>query len=515
MATYDLNQDELIQAMQTDVRMVLGFYIGDEIDLEIPEMHCEIWDELYALVQRINDPKHLVGTLNKLLAIPREHSKTTLIKLAVVLFLRYSRLSFCAYVSNTAPIAHNAIKDIRDYFMCSNETALYGASVIHRASESEMSYLIDIRVPGKLESKRVILKAFGQGTQLRGFVIDNKRPDLLIYDDIESRETLESPVLQPRLDAWALGTAYKAMARRGICIFIGNMLGDTSLLARLSKDPSWNPTVLGAIIRDKMGVIRPLWPARWTLEALAADYDSYRRVGLGHIWESEMMNLTAEQILGESLSHAYRPPRPSPEEIVSGFITVDPSFGKNSWNDNTALTVHVKVADQDTMSPIPLIVASVVGRFVEEEMFDKLLELSYYWGVTTWTIESVAAQRLLIPLFQSYMQIRQLPMELFNMIPVHVGKESKATRILAMRTAISRGSYGVVQEEVELMSHFEMYSPLTTEKDDDIDSAAQGLIVWAQDGATIEMRGVTNVIGAVMGATVASGPWEPVGHRVP
>ena len=482
MATYALSEREMVLALQSDVRMVLGFYLGEEIDMEIPEMHSEIWDEMYALVQRVNSVKELRGVLKKLLAIPRGHAKTTLIKLAVVLFLRYSKLAFCAYVSNTGPIAHNAIKDIIEFFMCENETNLYGAGIIESKSVAEMTYILSIRVPGQPKPKRIILKAFGQGTQMRGTIIENRRPDLLIYDDIESRETLESEVLQPRLDAWALGTALKAMARKGVCIFIGNMLGDTSLLARISKDPAWNPTVLGAIVRTASGELKPLWPDMWSLEALIEDYHSYVAIGQGHVWESEMMNLTSEQILGESMTHAFRPPRPLPSEVQAGFISVDPSFGENAWNDDTALTVHVRLEDQEGAPAIPLIVETRAGRFTEEAMFDQLLELSYYWNLTTWTIESVAAQRLLIPLFKSYIKIRRLPLDLIVMIPISVGKASKASRILAMRAALSKGSYGLVQEEQELMNKYEKYSPLSTAKDDDIDSAAQG-IRWRKSAA--------------------------------
>lgn len=132
-------------------------------------------------------------------------------------------------------------------------------------------------------------------------------------------------------------------------------------------------------------------------------------------------------------------------------------------------------------------------------MFDELLALSYYWNLTTWAIESVAAQKLLIPLFKSYITIRRLPQDLIVMIPLSVGKASKASRILAMRASLSSGSYGIVQEEAELFAKYEKYSPLSTAKDDDIDSGAHGLLVWAQEGERVKGRGTVNVLGAVMG----------------
>lgn len=479
-------------------------------------MHVEIWDELIHLLDSVESPEFLVGILKKLLAIPREHAKTTLIKLAIVVFLRYSRLSFCAYVSNTAPVAMNAIRDIRDFFCSSNDAELFGPSRVVKSSEQEALIILDVFVPGRIEPKRIIMKAFGQGTQIRGTVINNSRPDILVFDDIESRETVESELQQKRLDAWATGTAFKAMARRGVCIFIGNMIGKTSLLARLSKDSSWNATVLGALVKLADGSLQPLWPSRWTLDALVTDYISFRSIGLGHVWEAEMMNLTSEAILGESLDGAYRPMLPAVEDVASGFICLDPAFGLNGWNDDSAISVHVKVRNPQTgaVHPVPILAAIEKGKFNSEQQFDRMLELSYYWGITTWVIESQAAQRLLLPLFMSYFSLRGLPTNLITMIPILAGKESKASRIVAFRTAVSAQAYGVVDNMQEFISKLENYSPLNKDTDDDLDSAAYGTIVWARDGLLIEARGITNVVGAVMG-DLHGGSSFTLGARIP
>jgi len=495
MAEYEFDKQQLIQLIQRDCELFLSFYLGDKLDLGIPEFHKEIWEEFLHLLDEVNEPDRLVGILHKLLGVPREHAKTTLTKLAVILFFRYSKLRFLAYVSNTGPLALNAIRDIFNWLTSPQEKQLYGEPIVEKKNESDSLFILQIHIPGQTRLKRVIMKGFGVETQIRGMNLDSDRPDLMVFDDVESQETASTIAQQSKLDTNIMGTALKAMAKMGVVIFIGNMIKETTLLARLSKEPEWRAVVFGSIIRGADGNLRPLWPERWSLEALLEDYGKFRRLGLGHVWEAEMMNLTSKQILGESLEECPRPPRPMAEEIEAGFITLDPAFGTNAWNDESALTVHVRMKGGD----IPLVAETWHGRVKEERVFDELLAMSYRWGITTWCIESVAAQRLLIALFRAYLVQRGMSADLFLMLPITGGKESKASRIVAFRSACANGSYGIVEEEQELVQKLEEYTPDSKTHDDVCDSAAFGVIVWALHGTLVKSQGRVDIAGMLMG----------------
>lgn len=496
-----VDKAELLAAIRNDCATMLAFYLAEDLTLEVPPVHEEVWAELLELLETVNSPQFIVGTLRKLLAIPRGHAKTTLIKLAVILFMRYSPLSFTAYVSRTFSIALNAIKDIRDWLQSPQETELYGPAVVEKSSETDGLFIMTIHVPGKLTPKRIVLKALGQGTQIRGLNIHSQRPDLLVFDDIEDQSTLE-PTVQSKLDSWALGTAIKAMAKRGVVIFIGNMIAETTLLARLTKDPKWNPTVFGSIVRDKEGNLKPLWDGLWTVESLLSEYRDYRGIGQGHVWEAEMMNLTHEAVLSESMGNAIRPSMPNPEDIEAGFICLDPAFGLKSWNDESAITVHVKIKGMS----IPTVVQSRTGRMKETQIFDAMVEFSYYWGITSWVIESVAAQRLLIPLFKMLGMSREIPEGVFLYLPVTGGKESKASRITAFRNAVIQQSYAIVEDEVDLADRLSKYSASSAEHDDLCDSAAYGILAWSLYGSIVKDRGRSDVAGLILQNSGMGGP---------
>src|SRR3546814_965298 len=106
-----------------------------------------------------------------LLAIPRDHAKTTLSKLAVVWYFRYTNHRFCVYLSNTNTIAKNACKDIIGYLKSPNSIAVFGEIKMIKESETDSLWIFELTTPaGRV--KTCILRAVGAGQQMRGINID-------------------------------------------------------------------------------------------------------------------------------------------------------------------------------------------------------------------------------------------------------------------------------------------------------------------------------------------------------
>lgn len=497
-----LNRDELLQAIRYDCVSFFALYLGEELTIAIPQLHIDVWQELLQYVEKFNQ-KATIMQLRKIFTIPRGHAKSTIAKLAVILFLKYTPLSFALYVSKTNGHAKNAIRDIMSWLCSANERNLTGyETIIVKSSETESLWMLDLplRQPGSTEVvyKRVIFRALGAIQQVRGLLINNLRPQMVVLDDIEDNDNTTDE-LQPQLDAWFFGQLIKAVARTAFILYIGNIIRETTLLARLSKDPAWNPTVYGSLVRDENGELQPLWPGLHTVEALLADYAFYRRNGVGHLWEAEMMNLTQDAILRQNLGAGVRIPVPTPDMLEAGFIVLDPAFGDVAIKqagtagkkvlDNSAITVHARLRDMS----IPALIEAKEGKFSPEEAFEHMLALSMYWGITTWVIEAEAAQRLLIPLFKLLFRIRSMDDEAIIILPVMSGGTKKARRITAFRDSFVKGSYAISNTEDKLVENLSKYDPLTAIHDDLCDSAAYGIIVWDYHGEEIKSRSTTQV----------------------
>lgn len=477
---------DIIKRLEDDGEFFIEFFLSEELTSPVPFFHYgEIWPLLTnTAMQRV------------LLAIPRDHAKTTLSKLAVVWYFLFTNHRFCVYLSNTNTIAKNACRDIIAYFRTPNFLGTYGQVRMLKESETESLWIFEIPMPdGKV--KTCILRAIGANQQMRGINIDNQRPDIAVVDDVEDNENTDSPVLQLKLDKWIFGPFIKALARRKKIIWLGNMLQKTSLLARLSLRPNWNPVVFGALVKDAVsGVLRSLWPERWSLQELVEDFEEYRELGLMETWFCEMMNMPGHSADGFTSEQAKFAAIPGTDEILAAWLILDPAFGENESNDNASWTVHVLPKNGCAM-----VVEHATGKFREEELFEVGFKLACKWNAWVWGIEAIAAQRVLIPFFQLLLA-GKLMSKSVEMIPLMAGKgDPKVARIKSWVGLMAAGEYAIYDGAVEIVTQMVNYNMKKKSNDDDLlDSCAygpqvllqyEGLLIAAYQGNSVETPDAT------------------------
>jgi hypothetical protein len=456
----DVSRTEMIGAMRVAFEVFITFFLHDQLDMAVPEFHEQIWALL------TDQQKERV-----LLAIPRDHAKTTLAKLVVIWYWLFSNHRFCVYLSNTAPIAKAACRDIMSYLSHPNFLALFGHVRMVKSSENEGLWMFDLTMPtGRI--KRCILRALGQGQQMRGINIDNQRPDIAVIDDVEDNENTESEMQQKKLDRWMFGPFLKALARKKKIIWLGNMLQKTSLLARLSRNPRWNPVVFGCLIKDvETRQLRPLWPEKWTVDALKDDFKEYKDNGLVETWMCEMMNMPGHGENGFTLDQLNYAPIPTPDMISCAWITVDPAFGLGAENDESAVSVHVIPKESST----PITVVCSHGRWDETRMFTEILGLAQYWNAWVWGIEAIAAQKVLISLFSVLLAQRMLNHHV-EMIPLMAGKgDPKISRIRSFVSLMANEEWAIPEGDIDITNQAMEFDFRKKQQPDDIlDSCAYG-----------------------------------------
>jgi len=458
--TIDVSADvrELRQRLKHDGTFFIEFFLGEQHDLPVPQFHVEVWDRIKAAANRI------------LLAIPRDHSKTTIAKLHVIWHWLFTKHRFATYLSNTNAIAKGACKDIVQFLRHPNFVAAFGKVRVIKESEMESLWQYGLPMPGGRE-KIIILRAIGQGQQMRGINIDNQRPDFAVVDDVEDNENTESPAQQKKLDKWIFGPFIKALARKHKIVWLGNMLQKTSLLARLSRNPRWNPIVFGCLVKDSVtGLLQPLWPDKWSIEALKEDLKEYKDLGLVETWMCEMMNMPGHGENGFTQDQLNYQAIPTPDGIKAAWITIDPAFGLNAHNDESCISVHVIPEDG-----VPMTVQAVHGHFDETRLFYETLSLARYWGAWTWGIEAVAAQRVLIPFFNVLLAQQQMNHHV-EILPLMSGRgDPKIGRIRALASLMANGEWAVADDDVDFTTQFLALSMTKKDQADDIvDSVAYG-----------------------------------------
>jgi hypothetical protein len=375
------------------------------------------------------------------------------------------------YLSNTNAIATNACKDIINYLKTENFRKVFGEVRMIKESESLSLWQFELTdAEGRV--KHCILRALGAGQQVRGINIDNVRPDFAVIDDVEDKENTESELLQKKLDDWMYGSFLPAMSRQyRKILWLGNMLKKTSLLARQSRNPKWNPVVFGALVKDPVtDQLRPLWPAMWTVSQLQEHFREYKDLGLTETWMCEMMNMPGHGENGFTEDQLCYLMVPALDEILATWITVDPAFGENQHNDNTAIVVHCLPVEWP-----PRVVSYYNGKCNETQMLEEILSLAYYWNAWVWGIEAIAAQKVLITLFEVLLTGKMIAHQV-TMLPLMAGKgDPKISRISSWVSLMSQGEYGIPEDDIEITNQLMGYNMRKKGNVDDlIDSCAYG-----------------------------------------
>lgn len=117
----------------------------------------------------------------------------------------------------------------------------------------------------------IAVRCWGKRKRLRGARHGNRRPDLVICDDLEDDENIDSPEQREKDRKWFFKAVMKIGGRYTVYIAIGTILHYDSLLARLLKRPGWNGKKWKAIISWSSSQLWEKWEAIYTSRLPDAD----------------------------------------------------------------------------------------------------------------------------------------------------------------------------------------------------------------------------------------------------
>jgi len=145
---------------------------------------------------------------------------------------------------------------------------LYGDVMGSQWSEDE---IIVMGTDDKGRVKECKIMALGAGQKVRGLKFKNFRVQLMICDDLENDEAVQSKERREKLRRWLVRAALPAIDRQvGRCILIGTMLHKRSLLSAIvSKEKefsSWTTFLYSGIKENGQS----LWPELYPVEEILA-----------------------------------------------------------------------------------------------------------------------------------------------------------------------------------------------------------------------------------------------------
>lgn len=441
---------EIEQALKTDEEFFISFNLADELTFPVPDFH------------KVSFRFLISSEVSKIaLALPRNHAKTTLAKLAVVYYFTFTDHRFCVYLSNTSAIAVEACKDIIGFMESDNFRAVFGELKWITRQEGAGFYKFEFR------GETRILKAFGANMQVRGLNIDNARPDLLVVDDLEDNENTATPFLREKLKKWVYGPLFKAMNKlKNKIIWLGNMISNDCMLKSHCESEDWHSMRYGCLLSNG----EPLWPDLWPLEDIQKDFVTYQREGLIAVWFAEMMNMPMVDGLGlisaDKIPYA---PGVEPGDITHGFITIDPADSDKDWADSAAIVVHGFVPEKRAWQVVEYTKQRGMGPL---DIHRVATEYCYKWRLNVIGIESVALQSVYQSFFKYINMVEGI--EGIEVVPVHA-HGSKTARIASWCAMLESKEYYLTEGELDATEELLNYDPTKKKnKDDLIDACAYG-----------------------------------------
>lgn len=320
----------------------------------------------------------------------------------------------------------------------------------------------------------ITLMALGITGQLRGFNVDDHRPDLIICDDTSTDEMTATAEQRKKYDDLFFGALINSLAPRSECPEAKAVILDTpkskfDLIESCMGDSAWVGLRFGVF--DERGESR--WPSRYPTDELLRTKEDYARTGRLAVWMREKeCKIIAEELASFRQEHLqYWDVLPDKAVFV---ISIDPASSDSKDADDNVVAVlafargEVYVVDYVAApGQTPEMVTKTVFEFVRR------------YRPLCIVVESVGYQRVLAWFLEKAMREQRV------FIPVHQVQDRRRKSDRIVQAIAGYSAYGKLwcrPQQTKFLEQFVEYSPTYGGHDDVLDAVAMG-ITWAEEKA--------------------------------
>ena len=465
LAAYD--KDAILQLASIDMDLLAGLALGSIVTHTFPPVFLAIWNLLLSSASTAKDFTQLA------IGLPRGFGKTTVIKLFIFWLVIYSTKKYILITASNQAKAERILGDVRRLFSSENIKSLFG-NVLYKC-ETDRADLLVFNFGGRL----ITIQCLGSGGDPRGSNIGFARPDVILSDDIQSRENAMSPTQAVNLREWYYATLMPAKSELGcLYVYIGNMFAtDDCLLKQFRDSPDWISFIAGALLTDG----KSIWEEFVSTEQIYVDLNKAIRANTTHIFFSEVLNDSAasgnvlfdpskllvrkSEDAGLTRLDGYNE-HGSPVNYTTNldhqgaFVIIDPAGSKKN-SDQTAIGVGV------TIDGIPYLRALEVGVMTPLETIEKSIQLAMTYGAAVIVSEAYAYQESLLFWFDYVCKLSGIYG--FTFLPITKGSKSKNSAILNMLTQLQKHEIGLYSNYLgAVLSQILKFNPQSTTNQDDI-----------------------------------------------
>ncbi len=410
-----------------------------------PPVFKSVWTWLLSYV-------HTARTFPQLaLGLPRGFGKSTLMKVFLVYCILFTDRKFLVIITSTAKKAEAILADVIRMLEEPNIRAVFGDWQVGVTKDTQALKTFGFR------GRDITIVAAGAETDVRGLNIQNERPDVILMDDIQSKECAKSPVQSETLEDWLFSTLMKCKSPSGcMFLFVANMYPTKlSILRKLKTNHKWIKFIAGGILADGTS----LWEELQPIKQLTDEFENDLAAGHPEIFYSEVLNDETASV-NNRIDLAKLPVAPYENgDIPAGnFIIIDPATDKIDAD-------AVSVGYFEVHNCYPMMMEMEEGRFSPGDTIRIALKQALRNNCRLIAIEGNAYQYSLLYWFDFI--CKQLNIQGIEVVPIYSGKSAKNARILDMFKSYSAGEI-FVHDNCKLEVHLQIsqFNPLKRDNTD-------------------------------------------------
>ena len=267
---------------------------------------------------------------------PRGHAKSTIVTLGLALMSAALEVkSFILIVSDTGPQAASMMAAIIGE-LDENERLLRDFPGLERKMINGRPVADRDNDIALANGVRIVAR--GAGSSMRGMRHRQHRPDLIIIDDLENDEAVNTDYQRDKLRNWFNTALMNVAGPTCSVVMVGTLLHYDALLADVMKRPGWRHFTYYAMQKDgqpSRDFEDATWPEYWTPAALRAKIEEIGLFAFNREFLHDPVN-EDEALFRQGWLKYYHEHQ---VKIVRKALAIDPAFSKDQKNDESALAV--------------------------------------------------------------------------------------------------------------------------------------------------------------------------------
>jgi hypothetical protein len=448
---------EIVELCKASLDFLAGTCLPAVVKYLFPDIYKAIWLVITEKAQLYRDFSKIA------IGFPRGFAKTLVMKIFCCYLIFFTKKKYILVIAGTRPKAINIIADVVSVLNEPNIRRVFGNWDMALTTDKEDFKVFSFR------GRKIVLKGAGCLGDIRGDARDNARPDVIIFDDIQTREEADSQEVSAKIENWMQGTALKAKSPEGcLFLFVANMYPTKySILKKLKQNPEWTKFIVGGILTDGTS----LWEELQPIKQLLSEFRGDLAAGKPEIFYAEVLNdeeATVNHLIDISL--IPRSPFTHKDIALGNFVVIDPATDKENAD-------AVSIGLFDIYESKPVLQKLIEGSFSVQNTAKEAIKMCLENNCQFIFVEANAYQYALKERIEDL--LLELGISGIQAIPIYSGKTSKVVRIVNMFKELQAGDLYYSQNidvKAPVESQISAFNPL---KNNNVDGLLD-LLTYAQ-----------------------------------